>query len=179
MCFFPSKPRVQQSGDRRSVAPHRHRAAPGAPLPQKRLATNKRIADQPLFTLLGGYYGETQMVTSASLRACNKCGVMKEPIDFRPCSIQSRFYTCKSCCDQKNSERRRKDPATRLATRLRARGCRIGVGDIRRMLDTLDPLVVENDQVVIMKLRKDQPFTPENAVACVRTAVGRLVVTAG
>ena len=118
--------------------------------------------------------------TPAALRACNKCGMMKEEASaFRKCNIQSRFYTCKACCDQKSSERRRRDPATRIASRLRARGCRIGVDDIRRMLDTLDPTVVANDQVVIMRLRNDEPLTPENAVACVRTPVGRLVAPAG
>ena len=119
--------------------------------------------------------------TPAALRKCNKCGVVKEEATaFRKCNLQSRFYTCKACCDQKSSERRRRDPAARIAARLRSRGYKdVDVRVIRRILDTSPSEVVANDRVDVVRLRPDEPLTPGNAVVCVKTPVGRLVVPAG
>ena len=109
---------------------------------------------------------------------CRVCRTEKPTLDFSPAGLARSFYWCRSCANINSTERRRSDPAARLASRIRARERRLGmpvwltVGDIRQLLNGEDPVYVREDMVTLAKLREEEPFGVGN-VAVVR--LGRLL----
>ena len=104
---------------------------------------------------------------------CTKCGVAKTALAFRPQSLARSFYICKTCADKQSAAHRRNDPASRIASRLRARGLRIGVAEIRLLLAGADAAALAQDLIAIERLRPDEPLSANNAV--VRPRGARLV----
>ena len=95
---------------------------------------------------------------------CKVCKTEKPSVDFSPAGLARSFYWCRSCANRKSTERRRSDPAARLASRIRARERRLGmpvlltVGDIRQLLNGEDPVYVREDLVTLARLREEEPL---------------------
>ena len=109
---------------------------------------------------------------------CKVCKTEKPSVDFSSAGLARSFYWCRQCANRKSTERRRSDPAARLASRIRARERRSGlpvsltVGEIRQLLDGEDPVYVREDMVTLARLREEEPLGVGN-VAVVR--LGRLL----
>lgn len=109
---------------------------------------------------------------------CKVCKAEKPSVDFSPAGLARSFYWCRSCANRHSTERRRSDPAARLASRIRARERRSGlpvsltVGEIRQLLRGEDPEYVREDMVTLTRVRDEEPMGLNN-VAVVR--LGRLL----
>ena len=129
---------------------------------------------------------------------CNICNEAKPHGDFYAGSLRRSFYwrapgapiavagghrpqrpsltlcpnthpcRCKRCSCRSLIEKRRADPASRLASRLRTREKRLGcvlqlrMGDIRRLLSAEDPRYVAEDLVTLVRVHIDEPLSMEN-----------------
>ena len=97
---------------------------------------------------------------------CKVCTQLKPAAHFA--AAERSFYTCRQCASKRQSERRRSDPAVRLACRVRMRAKRYGfavklrVADIRTLLKRVNPRYVEADLVKLERIRMDAPLTPDN-----------------
>lgn len=112
---------------------------------------------------------------SAGMHRCTKFDTWKELAAFHPQALSRSFSICRACSNLRSVELRRTDPASRLAARLRMREKRagggamqLGVKDIRRLLQDVDPMYVENDLVTLVRIRRDEPLAVGN-VAVKRT----------
>ena len=109
---------------------------------------------------------------------CKVCDLVKPASDFSEKGLARSFYWCRSCANRRNTERRRSDPAARLASRIRTREKRLGqpsiltVQQIRELLMREPQTYVGDDMVSLAKLRADEPLGVGN-VAVIR--LGRLL----
>ena len=107
---------------------------------------------------------------------CEACAEVPPLAHFAAASRP--IYTCRKCTSRKESQRRRTDPAVRLADRVRMRAKRSGfamnlsVADIRTLLESVRPEYVKADLVKLDRVRQDAPLAANN-VALRQAAVLR------
>ena len=100
---------------------------------------------------------------------CTKCEQRLPAACFYQQSLARNFWTCKSCKNKQDSDRRRADPAARLVSRLRIRArragvpLRVGVPEVRRLLASEpDQRYVAEDLVALRPLRASEPLSADN-----------------
>ena len=115
--------------------------------------------------------------TMEKMFRCKDCAEVKAASRFA--AVARSFYTCRTCANRRQSERRRTDPAVRLSSRLRMRAKRGGflmklsVSEIRTLLESVNPSYVSGDLVTLKRVREDAPLAPDNVAVAVSNCGGR------
>ena len=144
------------------------------------------FATHPVVITAGGYKtneGTLLQRVAVNMRqrdsyTCKVCETAKPAAEFSAAGLARSFFWCRTCANRKGTERRRSDPAARLASRIRMREKRSGkpttltVKQIRQLLIQEDPVYVMEDMVSLAKLRAEESLGIDN-VAVIR--LGRLL----
>ena len=107
---------------------------------------------------------------------CKHCAEVKAASRFA--AAARSFYTCRTCANRRQSERRRTDPAVRLSSRLRMQAKRGGflmklsVSEIRTLLESVNPTYVTGDLVTLKRVKEDAPLAPDNVAVALLNCGG-------